>query len=65
MFESIPVRNMYNEIIGYMVDYGSHMEVKDKNFQIVGRVIDGHTRDVYGNIVSFLPNPGLLLRDLE
>lgn len=59
------IRNHQNEIIGYITDYGTHQEVRNKHFQLVGRIIHGQTRDVFGNIVSFQSNPGLLFMGLN
>lgn len=59
------IRNQRNEIIGYVTDYGTHQEVRNKHFTLVGRIVNGETRDKFGNLVSFFPNPGLLFSRLN
>lgn len=58
------IRNLHNEVIGYIDDLGDQKEVRNKHGELVGRVIHGQTRNVHGEIVSYQENPGLLFGEL-
>ena len=59
------IRNQHNQIIGYIDDYNGHKEIRNKHGELVGRIIQGQTRNIYGEIVSFQENPGLLFGGLD
>lgn len=59
------IRNLHNEIIGYIDDYGDLKEVRNRHGELVGRIINGQTRNMHGEIVSFQENPGLLFGGLD
>ena len=54
------IRDHQYQIIGYIDDNGDLKEVRNKHGELVGRIINGQTRDASGNIVSYQENPGLL-----
>lgn len=58
--EQTAIRDCHNQIVGYIVDYGDHKEVRNRHQELVGRIINGQTRDRYGNLVSYQENVGLL-----
>jgi len=60
----IPIRDNHNQIMGYINDYGSHQEIRNKHGELIGRIVNGQTRDRYGELVSWQANPGLLFGDL-
>jgi len=62
--DKIAIRDQYNQIMGYMIDYGTYQEVRDRHGELVGRIINGQTRDRYGSLVSWQENPGLLFGGL-
>lgn len=59
------IRNQFNEIVGYIDDLGYEKEVRNKHGELVGRIINGQTRDVHGSIISFQESPGLLFGGLD
>ena len=61
--EQIPIRDEHQQIVGYIEDYGTHKEVRNKNRELVGRVIDGKTYNRYGAMISFQEHPGLLFAE--
>lgn len=62
--EKVAIRNRYNEIVGYVIDCGMSQEVRNRHGELVGRIINGQTRDKFGNLVSWQENAGLLFGEL-
>lgn len=55
-----PIRDLHNQMIGYIDNYGDYKEVRNKHGELIGRIINGQTRNLHGEIVSYQENPGLL-----
>ena len=59
------IRNQRNEVIGYIDERLNYKEVRNEHGELIGRIVDGQTRNAYGEIVSFQENPGLLFGGLN
>jgi hypothetical protein len=57
------VRNVQNEIEYYIDEHpDGSKEVRDKHGTLIGRIVNGQTRDRYGNLLSRTENVGLIMR---
>jgi len=64
--ERVAVRNNSYEIVGYVDTYDEdHVDVRNESGELVGRVLNGHTYNNNGMMVSWGPNPGALFGEFD